>query len=183
MSDTLIVLKPARFRRIPWKNWFLMLGLFALSVFFLIGCFSIQRLTKENTRELIAPISSSRVVTRYSGRNSRSTAIVVIEGESCTIPIRNRELRQLMENHPTGVARVIVTEDGSIAELEYDGTLYHTLEKENTRRMIGRFLALITGLLLLAGGLFFLWVDLLSYTIVILRKRPKNMEKSILIEK
>lgn len=183
MSDTLIVLHPARLRRIPWKNWLTLLVLWVVSVMMFAGSCSLPRLTTQNTRELIAPITSSRIVTRYSGRNSRSTAIVVIEGKSCTIPIRNREMRQLMEDHPTGVARVIVTESGDIAELEYDSKLYHTIEKENTDRLVIRIILLISSLLFLAGDLFFFWVELLSYSIVILRKRPKNMEKSILIEK
>ena len=46
-----------------------------------------------------------------------------------------------------------------------------------------RIILLISSLLLLAGDLFFFWVELLSYSIVILRKRPKNMKKHILIEK
>ena len=183
MSDTLIVLKPSQLRRIHWKIWLPLLGVFTISVFFLLGSFTIERLTEENTRELTGPITSSQVITRYTGRNSRSTAVLVIAGENCTIPIRSQELRQFLESHPTGEARVIVTKDGSIAELEYDGQLYHTLEKENLRRLSGQILALFSGLFLLAGSLFFFWVELLSHRIVILRKRPKTMKKHFLIEK
>ena len=183
MSDTLIVLHPARLRRIPWKNWLTLLVLWVVSVMMFAGGCSLPRLTSQNTRELTGSITASRIVTRHFSRNSRSTAILVINGETCTIPIRNREMRQLMEDHPTGVARVIVTEGGDIAELEYDSKLYHTIEKENTDRLVIRIILLISSLLFLAGDLFFFWLELLSYNIVILRKRPKNMEKSILIEK
>ena len=183
MSDTLIVLHPARLRRIPWKNWLTLLVLWVVSVMRFAGSCSLPRLTSQNTRELTGSITASRIVTRHFGRNSRSTAILVINGETCTIPIRNREMRQLMEDHPTGVARVIVTEGGDIAELEYDSKLYHTIEKENTDRLVIRIILLISSLLFLAGDLFFFWLDLLSYSIVILRKRPKNIQKRILIEK
>ena len=182
MSDTLIVLKPSRLGRIHWKSWLQMLCIFVLSFIFLIGSFTIERLTAENTRELTAPISSSRIIPNRS-RHGSDTAVLVIDVEEYRIPIRSRELRQLLETHPTGNARVIVTEDGSIAELEYDGQLYHTLKKENLRRQTGRILALFTGLILLTGSLFFLWVELLSHSIVILRKRPKNTNQRILIEK
>ena len=148
-----------------------------------VGCCSLPRLTSQNTHELTGSITASRIVIRHFSRNSRSKAILVIDGETCTISIRNRELRQLMEGQPTGVARVIVTEGGDIAELEYGGTLYHTLEKENTDRLVLRIIFLISGLLFLAGDLFFFWLDLLSYSIVILRKRSKNIQKRILIEK
>ena len=183
MSDTLIVLHPARLRRIPWKNWLTLLVLWVVSVMMFAGGCSLPRLTSQNTRELTGSITASRIVTRHFSRNSRSTAILVINGETCTIPIRNREMRQLMEDHPTGVARVIVTEGGDIAELEYDSKLYHTIEKENTDRLVIRIILLISSLLFLAGDLFFFWLELLSYSIVILRKRPKNMQKRILIEK
>ena len=183
MSDTLIVLHPARLRRIPWKNWLTLLVLWVVSVMMFAGGCSLPRLTSQNTRELTGSITASRIVTRHFSRNSRSKAILVIDGETCTISIRNRELRQLMEGQPTGVARVIVTEGGDIAELEYGGTLYHTLEKENTDRLVLRIIFLISGLLFLAGDLFFFWLDLLSYSIVILRKRPKNMQNRILVEK
>ena len=183
MSDTLIVLHPARLRRIPWKNWLTLLVLWVVSVMMFVGSCSLPRLTSQNTRELTGSITASRIVTRHFSRNSRSTAILVINGETCTIPIRNREMRQLMEDHPTGVARVIVTEGGDIAELEYDSKLYHTIEKENTDRLVIRIILLISSLLFLAGDLFFFWLELLSYSIVILRKRPKNMQKSILVEK
>ena len=183
MSDTLIVLHPARLRRIPWKNWLTLLVLWVVSVMMFAGGCSLPRLTSQNTRELTGSITASRIVTRHFSRNSRSTAILVINGETCTIPIRNREMRQLMEDHPTGVARVIVTESGDIAELEYGGTLYHTLEKENTDRLVIRIILLISSLLFLAGDLFFFWLELLSYSIVILRKRPKNIQKRILVEK
>ena len=183
MSDTLIVLHPARLRRIPWKNWLTLLVLWVVSVMMFAGGCSIPRLTSQNTRELTGSITASRIVTRHFSRNSRSTAILVINGETCTIPIRNREMRQLMEDHPTGVARVIVTEGGDIAELEYDSKLYHTIEKENTDRLVIRIILLISTLLFLAGDLFFFWLELLSYNIIILRKRPKNMKKHILIEK
>ena len=183
MSDTLIVLHPARLRRIPWKNWLTLLVLWVVSVMMFAGSCSLPRLTSQNTRELTGSITASQIVTRHFSRNSRSKAILVIDGETCTISIRNRELRQLMEGQPTGVARVIVTEGGDIAELEYGGTLYHTLEKENTDRLVLRIIFLISGLLFLAGDLFFFWLDLLSYSIVILRKRSKNIQKRILIEK
>ena len=183
MSDTLIVLHPARLRRIPWKNWLTLLVLWVVSVMMFAGGCSLPRLTSQNTRELTGSITASRIVTRHFSRNSRSTAILVINGETCTIPIRNREMRQLMEDHPTGVARVIVTEGGDIAELEYDSKLYHTIEKENTDRLVIRIILLISSLLFLAGDLFFFWLELLSYSIVILRKRPKNMQKRILVEK
>ena len=183
MSDTLIVLHPARLRRIPWKNWLTLLVLWVVSVMMFAGGCSLPRLTSQNTRELTGSITASRIVTRHFSRNSRSTAILVINGETCTIPIRNREMRQLMEDHPTGVARVIVTEGGDIAELEYDSKLYHTIEKENTDRLVIRIILLISSLLFLAGDLFFFWLELLSYSIVILRKRPKNMPNHILIEK
>ena len=183
MSDTLIVLHPARLRRIPWKNWLTLLVLWVVSVMMFAGGCSLPRLTSQNTRELTGSITASRIVTRHFSRNSRSTAILVINGETCTIPIRNREMRQLMEDHPTGVARVIVTEGGDIAELEYDSKLYHTIEKENTDRLVIRIILLITSLLFLAGDLFFFWLELLSYSIVILRKRPKNIHKRILIKK
>ena len=183
MSDTLIVLHPARLRRIPWKNWLTLLVLWVVSVMMFAGSCSLPRLTSQNTRELTGSITASRIVTRHFSRNSRSKAILVIDGETCTISIRNRELRQLMEDQPTGVARVIVTEGGDIAELEYGGTLYHTLEKENTDRLVLRIIFLISGLLFLAGDLFFFWLELLSYSIVILRKRSKNIQKRILIEK
>ena len=183
MSGTLIVLHPARLRRIPWKNWLTLLVLWVVSVMMFAGGCSLPRLTSQNTHELTGSITASRIVTRHFSRNSRSTAILVINGETCTIPIRNREMRQLMEDHPTGVARVIVTEGGDIAELEYDSKLYHTIEKENTDRLVIRIILLISSLLFLAGDLFFFWLELLSYSIVILRKRPKNMQKRILIEK
>ena len=183
MSDTLIVLHPARLRRIPWKNWLTLLVLWVVSVMMFAGSCSLPRLTKQNTRELTGSITASRIVSRHFSRNSRSTAILVINGETCTIPIRNREMRQLMEDHPTGVARVIVTEGGDIAELEYDSKLYHTIEKENTDRLVIRIILLISSLLFLAGDLFFFWWELLSYSIVILRKRPKNMQNRILVEK
>ena len=184
MSDTLIVLKFSRLKRIPFKNRAMLLVILAVSVALLIGsCFFYPRLTEENTHELTGSITASQIVTRHFSRNSRSTAILVINGETCTIPIRNREMRQLMEDHPTGVARVIVTEDGDIAELEYDSKLYHTIEKENTDRLVIRIILLISSLLFLAGDLFFFWLELLSYSIVILRKRPKNMQKRILVEK
>ena len=183
MSDTLIVLHPSRIRRIPWKNRLTLLVLWVVSVMMFIGGCSLPRLTNQNTHELTGSITASQIVTHHFSRNSRSKAILVIDGETCTIPIRSRELRQLVEGHPTGVARVIVTEGGDIAELEYSGTLYHTLEKENTDRLVLRIIFLISGLLFLAGDLFFFWLDLLSYSIVILRKRPKNMQKRILIEK
>lgn len=183
MSDTLIVLHPARLRRIPWKNRLTLLVLLAVSVMMFIGGCSLPRLTNQNTHELTGFITTSQIVTHHFSRNSRSKAILVIDGETCTIPIRSRELRQLVEGHPTGVARVIVTEGGDIAELEYSGTLYHTLEKENTDRLVLRIILLISSLLVLAGDLFFFWLELLSYSIVILRKRPKNMQKRILIEK
>ena len=183
MSDTLIVLHPARLRRIPRKNWLTLLVLWVVSVMMFAGGCSLPRLTSQNTRELTGSITASRIVTRHFSRNSRSTAILVINGETCTIPIRNREMRQLMEDHPTGVARVIVTEGGDIAELEYDSKLYHTIEKENTDRLVIRIILLISSLLFLAGDLFFFWLELLSYSIVILRKRPKNIQKRILIEK
>ena len=183
MSDTLIVLHPARLRRIPWKNWLTLLVLWVVSVMMFAGGCSIPRLTSQNTHELTGSITASRIVTRHFSRNSRSTAILVINGETCTIPIRNREMRQLMEDHPTGVARVIVTEGGDIAELEYDSKLYHTIEKENTDRLVIRIILLISSLLFLAGDLFFFWLELLSYSIVILRKRPKNMQNRILVEK
>ena len=183
MSDTLIVLHPARLRRIPWKNWLTLLVLWVVSVMMFAGGCSLPRLTSQNTRELTGSITASRIVTRHFSRNSRSTAILVINGETCTMPIRNREMRQLMEDHPTGIARVIVTEGGDIAELEYDSKLYHTIEKENTDRLVIRIILLISSLLFLAGDLFFFWLELLSYSIVILRKRPKNMQKRILVEK
>ena len=183
MSDTLIVLHPARLRRIPWKNRLTLLVLLAVSVMMFIGGCSLPRLTNQNTHELNGSITASQIVTHHFSRYSRSKAILVIDGETCTIPIRSRELRQLVEGHPTGVARVIVTEGGDIAELEYDSKLYHTLEKENTDRLVLRIILLISSLLVLAGNLFFFWLELLSYSIVILRKRPKNMQKRILIEK
>ena len=184
MSDTLIVLKFSRLRRIPFKNRAMLLVILVVSVALLVGsCFFYPRLTEENTHELTGSITASRIVTRHFSRNSRSKAILVIDGETCTIPIRSRELRQLVEGHPTGVARVIVTEGGDIAELEYDSKLYHTLEKENTDRLVLRIILLISSLLVLAGDLFFFWLELLSYSIVILRKRPKNMQKRLLIEK
>ena len=183
MSDTLIVLKPSRLRRIPRKNWLVVLVIFAASVALLIGsCFFYPRLTEENTRELTGSITDSRIIENRS-RHGSDTAVLVIAEEECRIPIRNRELRQLIESRPGGTARVIVTDRHEIAELEYDGTLYHTLEEENADRFGIRLIFLVFGLLFLAGDLFFLWMNLLCYSIVILRKRPKNIKKRFLIEK
>lgn len=183
MSDPLIVLKPSRFLRVPRKDWLMLLGILAISVALLIGsCFFYPHLTEANTYELTGPITSSRIEKDYSPRRY-DTGHLIIDNEECKIPIRSRELRQLMENRPTGIVRVIVTKNGDIAELEYDGKLYHTLEKENANRLGIRIIFLIFSLLFLAGDLFFLTLVLFSYSIVILRKRPKNIKKHILIEK
>ena len=182
MSDILIILKPSRFRRIPSKDWLMLLGILAVSVALLIGsCFFYPRLTEENTHELTGPITSSRIDKDYSPRRY-DTALLVIDSAEYKIPIRSRELRQLMENRPTGVARIIATDRNEIAELEYDGKLYHTLEQENANRLGIRIIFLIFSLLFLAGDLFFLTLVLFSYSIVILRKRPKTIKKHILIE-
>ena len=183
MSGTLIVLKPSRFLRIPRKDWLMLLGILAVSIALLIGsCFFYPHLTKENTHELTGSITSSRIDKDYSPRRY-DTAHLIIDNAEYNIPIRSRELRQLIENCPTGVARIIATDRNEIAELEYDGTLYHTLEQENDNRLGIRIVFLIFGLLFLAGDLFFLTLVLFSYSIVILRKRPKNIRKHILIEK
>ena len=183
MSDTLIVIKPSRFRRITRKDWLMLLGILAVSVALLIGsCFFYPHLTEENTHELTGPIASSHIDKDFSPRRY-DTALLVIDNAEYKIPIRSRELRQLMENRPTGVARIIATDRNEIAELEYAGKLYHTLDQENANRLGIRIIFLIFSLLFLAGDLFFLTLVLFSYSIVILRKRPKAIKKHILIEK
>ena len=161
----------------------MLLGILAVSVALLIGsCFFYPHLTEDNTHELTRPITSSHIGKDFSPHRY-DTALLIIDNAEYKLPIRSRELRQLIENCPTGVARIIATDRNEIAELEYDGKLYHTLEEENANRLIIRIVFLIFGLLLLAGDLFFLTLVLFSYSIVILRKRPKTIKKHILIEK
>lgn len=182
MSDTLIVIKRSRLRRVPRKDWLMLLVVLAASAALLIGSFcAYPRLTKENTHKLTGPVSDSRIIENRS-RHGSDTAVLVIDGEEYRIPIKSRELRQLMERRPTGTARIIATDQNEIAELEYDGTIYHTLAKENADRLGIRFIFLVFSLLFLAGDLFLLALVLFG-SVIILRKRPKNIKKRILIEK
>lgn len=182
MSDTLIVLKPSRFRRIPWKVWLTILMLLVVSVMMFVGGCSLPRLTDQNTRELTSPITASRIVMNRS-RHGHDTAILVIDGRTYSTPIKTGELRHLLETHPTGTVRIIVTDRSEIAELEYGGTLFLSLNRTNTNRLITRSFLLIFSLLILIGSLVLFSMFLLAERIVILRKRPKNLKKLILIEK
>ena len=182
MSDTLIVLHPARLRRIPWKNWLTLLVLWVVSVMMFAGSCSLPRLTSQNTRELTGSITASRIIANRS-RHGHDTAILVIDDIEYRTPIKTGELRRFVEKHPTGTIRVIVTDRSELAELEYDGTLYLSLTKTNTNRLVTRSMLLILSLLTLIGSLVLFSMLLLAESIVILRKRPKNMQKHILIEK
>ena len=182
MSDTLIVLHPSRIRRIPWKNWLTLLVLLVVSVMMFVGCCSLPRLTSQNTQELTGSITASRIIANHS-RYGHDTAILVIDGTEYSTPIKTGELRRFLEKHPTGTIRAVVTDRREIAELEYDGTLYLSLNGTNTNRLITKCALLILSLLILIGSLVLLSMVLLAEGIVILRKRPKNIHKRILIEK
>ena len=182
MSDTLIVIKPSRFRRISWKVWQTMLMLLVVSGMMLVGCYSLPRLTSQNTRELTSSITTSRIFTNRS-RYGHDTAILDIDGKEYSTPIKNGELRGLLEQHPTGIVRLIVTDQSEIVELEYDGTLYLSLSGTNTNRLITKCAMLILSLFILIGSLALFSMVLSAESIVILRKRPKDMKKHILIEK
>ncbi len=182
MSDTLIVLKVSRLKRIPWKNWLTLLVLSVVSVMMFVGGCSLPRLTNQNTHELTGSITASRIIANHS-RYGHDTAILVIDGTEYSTPIKTGELRRLLEKHPTGTIRVIVTDRSEIAELEYDGTLYLSLNKTNANRLVTRGFLLSLSLLILIGSLVLFSMLLLAESIVILRKRPKNMKKRILIEK
>ena len=182
MSDTLIVIKPSRFRRIPRKDWLTLLMLLVVSGMMLVGGCSLPRLTSQNTRALTSPITASRIITNHS-RYGHDTAILEIDGKEYSTPIKNGELRGLLEQHPTGIVRLIVTDQSEIVELEYDGTLYLSLRGTNTNRLLTKCALLILSLLILIGSLALFTVLLSAEGIVILRKRPKDMKKHILIEK
>ena len=182
MPNTLIVLKPSRFRRIPRKDWLTILMLLVVSGMIFIGGCSLPRLTSQNTRELTSSITASRIITNHS-RYGHDTAILEIDGKEYSAPIKNGELRGFLEQHPTGIVRLIVTDQSEIVELEYDGTLYLSLSGTNTNRLITKCALLILSLLSLIGSLALFSMLLLAESIVILRKRPKDMKKHILIEK
>lgn len=182
MDKALIVLKPERLRKISLRHWFRLLAVLVIAMVLLSGLWSFPHLTEENTHTVIGPISDIRIMKDW-GRHRFDQAVFTVSGEECSISLHNHDLRQLLESAPTETARVILSEEGQVAELEYGGTLYHTLEQENANRRLTRILggSFGAGLILLDIGLTA--IDLVSYGVVILRKRSKNMKKSIQIEK
>ena len=182
MDKALIVLKPERLRKISLRQWFRLLAVLVIAMVLLSGLWSFPHLSEENTHTLTGPISDIRIM-KDRGRHRSDRAVFTVSGEECSISLHNHDLRQLLESAPTDTARVILSEEGQVAELEYGGTLYHTLEQENANRRLTRILSGSLGVVLILLAIGLATSTLVSYSVVILRKRPKNITNSILIEK
>lgn len=186
MRKTMVIIKPSRLKRIPVKQWLFLLGLLALALLFLWGTRSYPHLTTENTHALTGPVSGIHFTEGW-GLHGPAYAALEIDGESCKIALNGRDLSLLLRSEDVTdsakTARVLVSDRGEIAELEFEGKRYHTLDEENHQRSSKRTMLCVFAIvfLFLDGVLFF--ADLSGYGIVIFRTRPKNRKQFILVEK